>query len=355
MIFNQSGSVEIDSLKLRIPAELVQINSPELLSRSGSIYVPDIDTGEMHYLRDIELNSVKYKDDEYTTTYSIKRMRHDSANTEVECMLIGLGAKLNKSFYYDGMTEKHLEYTLNNLEAQRIITIHDRSLFIEHARCTDIDLKQDRVGISIDQWEQEKEMAKTLTKESKKKGRGYVTFKGQGIQWSERNASQTSISNPLLKMYPKRPDFEGKSKPFADRYLGNITKDVYRTEGTLKNNRDLNSYGIEKTLIGLLRTPQAKLNNTLHKIVCKHIELNPELNYKESKNTSLTDQQDFELGYIEVIMHANECTFDTAMDILCFKHGYSGDKAKNKKRYWRSAMKIKTASQWKEFRSRYAA
>jgi len=354
MIFDESKPVEIDSFNLRVPAELIQVHAPELIYRTGHVYAIDDDTGEMVFVRETSLNSARYDDETYSTTYAKKRTRHDSASEEIDCMNIGVSAKLVKRFYYDGVTEGNINYGLNNLEAQGIITIPDRSAFIQNARCTDIDLKQDRI-LTEDQWKHERQTAISLTRESKKKGQGYVDFKGQGIQYAERHAKQTTIANPFVKLYPKKYDFQGKSAGFYKRYLQGITSDVYRTEGTLKNRHDLKAYSIDSTLMGLLRTPQETLRNTLGTIVNRQIDLNSDMKYTEPDSDMFTASQLQDIKLFQYIMQVEECTFETAMNKVCIWRNSTPEQAKQKKIAWRKLWKQHESNQWKEFRRKYAA
>jgi hypothetical protein len=274
MIFSDEHTVEIDSFNCRVPAELVQINSPELAGEKYLLIHED--TGEC--IKEVHLN----------------------------------------------------------------------------ARLTDIDLKQDRI-ITPEEYQQEVEIAVHLARASKKKGQGYTLFRGQGIQFSERHAKQTTVTNPFCKMYYKADDFAGPSADFYNMWLKGTTKNVCRTEGTLKNKDHLHAYGLPANMVEFIKTPQEKRKEVLHQIVCRHIQLNPELMQYKEDTEELTKQQLQDLQTIKYLMKQQGCTAEAAMMMICYWRGDGAEAMRNKMKVWKRLLKQEEQQRWKEFNRKYAA
>jgi len=258
-----SKSIAVDSLRIRIPADQVEIIGD--LNTDKAII--DISSGNIEEefkktAKRIELKgySVYFQTENQTT-----------ADQEVKPFVVLLfSSKILKGQYFEGIT-------LNNIK-----TVYDELMSMDVCRfsydaflkgeCTDVDFKRDTEKRDFDR------SLKTLvafSRPHKRSDYGYHSFNrkdNKGIQFSNRKHS--SPSNPYLKIYHKGVELIHKSNIFYDAYLrGHDVEHLVRAEITIKNKKHFRKYDIDDTtLYNVLSLPDEKKEEMFRDIISQHLE-----------------------------------------------------------------------------------
>lgn len=291
----QSSNIAIDSFKLRIPIEFIEVLDESLLGTWQ--YVND-KTGEINpYFN--KKNSVTIKDKGKTTRYAIEQQvgKNKQVNTYLTMLI---NSKLLESNYLKGITSETISEIYKAIIAHKVVTL-SLSDFIGFGNATDIDFKKDA---KIKLFDTAINEMRTISKPSKQKDKGYKQYNkkdNKGIEWSVRQSTSFK-SHPFLKVYHKETELRNNSKEFKDNYLqGQDITDIVRIETTIKNNAHLRYLGLpENTLNNMLNLTTEHKETILQSALSKHLE--PRINdIKETKEIKPMEQIIY--GYINLTLN----------------------------------------------------
>jgi hypothetical protein len=245
-------ATSVDSLKIRIPAKLVNIKCPELTD--SEILKVNSSTGRIIGTAGTNKTTYEYSTG-VLTPYSHELMR--VSRTPQDFVTVGLSSKLLKGKYFEGITIDNIELVHNELLKQKIIDCSLSSL-LENGVCTDIDIKQDLLFNSdLKAFKQSLKVLQLAAKKTSKKGGGARLFtdKGNiGIEFSDRRSTAYKTA-PYLKVYHKGQELLSKSYKFANTHLDNFNfSSIVRVEATIKNKKHFNSLFDEKYETATLET-----------------------------------------------------------------------------------------------------
>lgn len=297
------GTPSFDSLKLSFDITQVDVLNADLLDTKVRAEI-NKDTGDITYLDDIKVNSLKYQYEEYQIHFAIgKHMGEERA-------VILINTKLLESNYRDGMSMRNIELVYNKIMGAKVFYI-DFLDFLEYGLWSDVDIKKDLMV------ESDKEFA-VITKEldnattpSRKSNVGSNRFNkptNKGIQFNSRTNS--TYTNPYLKVYHKGIEsMFGKNAEFFNKYLQPETfKNVLRVEATIKNQSTQGvKYGIKSNkLIDLLKMSEEQMNNVLN--YC--LKANTEERIAETKIVVKADYSPYDLMLYAVLKERVESGMD---------------------------------------------
>lgn len=261
----------IDSLKLRIPFERVEVVS---LNLGANVVEVNIDTGEQLSEAEYKKNALKLSENGITVRYAIERQRTRKGIVR-EFLTIGINSKILKERYFEGITKGNILLVYNYLIDQKVALFEYMDLL--EAECTDVDIKKDT---ELKDFRKHIPSIDKNTKPSKKKGRGSNTFRKShnvGIEFSVRTTTEAQ-SNPFVKIYQKHLELYHNSIDFFREYIepNYKTKDIehrVRIETTVKNKKHFRYFDIEDTTLNnLLNLSEQTLNNIIKLSLHKHMQ-----------------------------------------------------------------------------------
>ena len=258
------GTIAVDSLKVRIPIDKVQVVDENLF---GAKYIVDVVTGEIEDI--FNKNRYTLKSNGITTSYGIEKQV--DANQKVrEYLVILFNSKLLKGRYFDGVTLTNLEVVYGEIISQKVVRF-DYNDFLESS-ATDVDYKLDLIEKNFDG---RLKALSLFAIPSKRIGRGINKFDeqtSQGIEFGKRKTATESY--PYLKFYNKTLELLNKSSEFYTKFIKPQDIDnLVRGEATVKNRKQFKKYGIQDTsLKSIVSLSQDKLNEILQSIISVHLD-----------------------------------------------------------------------------------
>lgn len=324
MKINIRSSIDIDSLKLRIPLSLVTITDSAILDHYVQV---NESTGEV----DTETYKRKFKEYNYSETSKVKigiENRVTRKGEHTECLMIYLNSKALKRRYFEGITIDNIKAVYDDLMSLNAFKVEYENFL--RSDCTDIDFKLDE-QMNIDEWNELLGQFEALTIPSKRADKGYKRFRptkdnpyNNGLQYNERN--KASATAPFLKLYHKGGELlttnRKGSNDFKKEYFDNVPDEdllqIVRIETTIKNKRHANLLGIESvTLLGLLSlTHETKVKAFKH-MLGKYIE-RPKLKtqIEKPKDDTMTPDQITQYTSMQIIMEYSNLSVDKVIEAL---------------------------------------
>ena len=276
---NTLDTIEIDSLKLRIPYDQVKVIDYRFEDTLNSYWES---TGEAKESTKPEQLKTNVQDDIgndiYNYKWSLVKQTLERGRTN-KYLKIEVTSKALEQYYFKGISKHTLRFLYRQLMNEK--KVHFSFETFLNADCTDIDFKKDIVNQHF------KKAVKTLNEMSKpfrQYSKGSKVFRkkhNSGIQWSDRHSA--SPSNPFLKLYDKylMSTVETKnSKQPAMRHFynyhikGGVDDIQYRVriEFSVKDKKHLASFGImTQKLKDLVLLTQEKKNEMLEDVVKLHL------------------------------------------------------------------------------------
>lgn len=253
------GRIAVDSLKVRIPRDRVEIRDKDL----GASFVPvRIDDGELMDDQEFKKTSLKRQYKGVSVYFRLEAQRGGDGIVR-DYVTILINSKLVHFHYFDGVTNEHLRLLYNRLMSLDVVSFEFEDL--QKAECTDVDFKND---VRCPDFKNTIKDMYARAKDTKKLGQGVKTFKSydnQGIQFGVRNYATPSY--PFLKLYHKgihcMLSQEDDMLSFYAEFLsvhGYDLTDVIRVETTIKNKKHFRKHGIkDTTLQSILNLSQEKM------------------------------------------------------------------------------------------------
>jgi len=290
-----SLSAALDSLKVRIPLEQVQILDGDLREYFYLVEV-NADTGEILDIDEIKetqefrRKAFHVEQQGIKTSYRIQALATSKAKTGAEFLVVLLNAKLLRGRYNEGITHSNINIIHKAILKHKKVVFSLSSLL--NAVCTDVDIKKDTLlcgsieeakadfGVFIDHFK-----SLTLAKKEKRNGvRSFQTKENLGIQWSER--AEATLGCPYVKFYFKILELVNRSSEFYEQVLQKqVPHNLIRHEVAIKNKKhwcSLTKDTTEMTLHKLLALKPCELNKILRQTLEKHIDMK-QLDYTEKE------------------------------------------------------------------------
>lgn len=282
------GKASIDSLRIRIPKEKVQILDIGMNLHTANVLV-DQDTGEVG---EVDVESMKKlgiakKENGITTRYLEQNIKgsHDIGH---DYILILFNSKLLKGRYYEGINSDTIKLIYNELIKQQVVYFEYEDFL--NANFTDTDIKIDFKLSGVEDQQKLVKSLSSLTRPSITKAKGHsltITRDAIMIQWSKREVA--TPSSPHLKVYAK--DYESasfKTSLFFEKYNVPTIDGLTRIEGTIKNKKHWKYLGYEddSTLANLLSLTQEQSKEIITKMSNNHLDNNISPDVDEGKWTT---------------------------------------------------------------------
>lgn len=320
----------IDSLKLRIPFDLVSIEN-DILNDEYVVYSKR--TGEEIEDENFKRSAYHHRHDGITTHYRIENQvtRYNSVQ---KYLVILITSKILGGDYFKGIQHSTVYDVYTNLINENIVYF-DFKTFMS-GECTDMDVKFDFLP-KVDAMT----LVKSLYKQAVAKvdaHRGCSVYKKKtnlGIQFSLRK-TQAFLTSPYLKFYEKIRELNSKSIDFYNAYLlgFNLPNEVVRCETTIKNKKHFKSLGESSTVFSDVILNLDRISeNAFRKAFKSHI-MDYSDNYNveaidKAKNLNINDR--ILHGYVETKMNTG-LSFDNACKFVLIKHAASKQERYNLKR-----------------------
>lgn len=277
-------SIELDSLKVRIPLKEVEIINKGL---NAKWLLVNQETGETdtNYFKE---NSFPINENGIKTRFAIEKQKISFKEAET-FLIILFNSKILKERYLEGITIDNIKEVYQKLISYGVVKFSFDSFMF--AECTDVDFKRDTIRKHF------KDITKSLfqlVKESKVKNEGAQLFNRAdniGIEFSARDTT-SFLKNPFLKIYHKGLELRNNSKEFFGAYLFGVIPDEkltdrIRIEYTIKNKKHFRYFKVnDTTLKNILELTEEKKKEMLRSILNNHLQ--------------------FER--VEITMHRNELT-----------------------------------------------
>lgn len=262
--------VKVDSLKIRIPSEAVEIISPTFMQKFSKVYV----SGEHAGLVDDYISLENHKTDitnGITTRIGIVSSLI-AKDTVKEFFYIQVNAKMCQSRYFEGINQDTIKLVYDYIMALEVIFV-SFDVFLD-SLISDVDFAYD---VSISPYHM-KELNKKIYEAVADNKKRYLDepFKRKdnvGIVFNRRE--KATPSTPFIKIYHKGLEFEYKSVEFCDFYFKGMNLSNYgRLEYTLKNNKHQKYLGISIKTLGQLIDRMENERELIERIVLSGISEN---------------------------------------------------------------------------------
>jgi len=271
---NTLDTIEIDSLRVRIPFDQVTVINSDIVDRFGTY---NAETGEQldepkprNWYRVEKQNTVGEK--LYSYKWAIEKITTQKGRAN-SYLTIQVNSKVLHQHYFKGISLHTIKTVYKQLMAEKVVSF-SLDTFLG-AECTDIDFKKDVIN---QHFRKAITQLNEMSKPFKQYGKGANPFRDKGnlgIEWSNRRTA--SPSNPFLKLYHKGLQCHNHSEmiPFYNKFLkggSDTVQSRIRIEYTIKNKKHLKKWGVDsQKLIDLLQLSQDKKNEMLEGIVKHHL------------------------------------------------------------------------------------
>lgn len=250
-----SPSIEVDSLKLRIP--ISQIDECKVTD----ILNPHLEVSELTG----EVTKVKNKGHRIVISegvvihVDIKSVKTAANKPPVECLIILLNSKQLGARYFEGITPDNLQLIYNNLMSSGLFKFSWKT-FIE-ARCTDVDFKLDEVLNRSERIALVKSFYRTVLPKRTDSVKAFIPRNEEnnevGVQFNYRE--RATNAKPFFKIYSKGAEAQEKDAhsvinneaPFFDTHFNyKELRDICRIECTVKSNSMARAIGLKSMMLG---------------------------------------------------------------------------------------------------------
>ena len=264
----------LDSLKLRIPLNKIQIVNQEILNTKKMLIVSSVigDYSDLKVIReeDVKSLSTEIKFNHYCIKVAIIQQHNFQSKQIEEFIEIYLHSKILESNYFSGITQSNLISIYDKLIQQKVFYC-DYDTFI-NSSVNDIDIKIDFTSDKATFNDLCNEL-KTRAKQSTKLGQGQVMFKNRNLTFNRRESS--TLSSPFVKFYDKELEANEKNSAFFSKYISNeLIKDKRRIEATCKKSTDIKKFfNLEaSTLSTITQITQSELRRYVSYSINKNID-----------------------------------------------------------------------------------
>lgn len=303
--FNASYS-SIDSLKIRLPIESVNLVNPILYEKYNIV-----DPYGMVIQEDVFKNKAfKDNDNGIKTSYLIQKVIVGGNKAQYEYLVILFSSKVLKTKYFEGITLNTLRNAYDYIISRNVVTF-SYDTFLK-GECTDIDIKVDTITEMKPVDLVNQMYSQALKKKNQREGCSVYRKTGEnvGIQFALRQTTSFKRS-PYLKFYEKKTELISKSTTFMQNYvdIDRIPDNLLRTETTIKNKKHLKALGFKDNGLRYICSKVEDIGLLSFKYAFKaHLK---QFKYKEviePKDSKLLMSERYLLLSINLLQSGNELT-----------------------------------------------
>jgi hypothetical protein len=243
----------VDSLKVRIPLSRANITDESI--RQMVHRVVD-ETGEV--LESKENTQASRDAKGIKTTFSIEQ-RATEFDT-IRYLVILVNAKQLGKHYFEGIRTFNVRELYDYLMSLGVVQFSLREFL--KSECTDIDFKKDFYATD-DEMKEAFDLMQANSQPSADYDKGNKLFwrrDNKGLQFNKRTTTKIKTA-PFFKIYSKTLDLLGKSNIFALAHFGDIPRNMWRMEFTIKNKKHLASFGHGNTLSDILNLSEDQIEH----------------------------------------------------------------------------------------------
>ena len=274
-------TIEIDSLKMRIPLDFCQILNADINDFEG---VVSLTTGllksEYQNNKFYTTNKNKYTGAErYTYKWSIEKVTLQKGVAN-KYGIIAISSKVLHEDYFKGISLDTIKQVYEQIQNEKVLGFsYDTFL---NAEIVDVDYKKDIINPN---YAEGFRVLGKMTKKSNIAGQWVKKFDGagnSGIQWGKRELA--TPSNPYLKLYNKtlmcryekhKDEKAVRMHNFYNDFLKGSADDLdnrIRIEFTIKNKKHFNKHQIfSQKLIDVLNVSHSEREAILKSVVKSHL------------------------------------------------------------------------------------
>jgi len=259
----------IDSLKLRIPYNLVKILDRNVLDEKTKIIINN-SSGEILSEDKIKSLTTEIKFNNYHIKVAIVEQYDFILKDTFLYLEIYLHSKILEGNYFEGITESNIELIYKKLMDAKVFYC-DYETFTTSS-INDIDIKYDFFSDKNTFKELCSEL-KTRAKKSNQLGKGVASYKNDNLTFNRRESS--TLHCPFVKFYDKQLEAREKNKSFFDSYIPfELIKDKKRIESTCKKSSDIKKFfNLDASNFNtILYIPQHELNRFVSHSIQQNID-----------------------------------------------------------------------------------
>lgn len=250
-----NDSIEVDSLRLRIPLSRVED------CKIQDILNPHIEVSELTG----EVGKVKNKghririSDTSVIHVDIKKVKDSANKPPIECLIILINSKHLGANYFQGITKNNLDTIYNELQASGLFKFSRETFLL--SRCTDVDLKFDQYLTRAERIELVKSFYQSVLPKRTDSVKAFIPRTENnnevGLQFNYRE--RATNAKPFVKIYSKGAEAIAKDTqsvdngetPFFDTYFNvKDLENICRIECTVKGNSMAKAIGIKSMRLG---------------------------------------------------------------------------------------------------------
>lgn len=229
--YNTSECPEVDSLKIRIPIESVNILDESIKGHWFLINDVSLDIDPQVYKE----KCYTYESKGIKIRFAIEKQTNERQEIK-EYFVFLINSKILKNRYFEGITKDNIRQVYHEIIALNKVSFSFED-FLFRTACTDVDFKKDRIFYDLPFILQH--LCKSAIP-SVKKDVGYRLFNKRdnvGMEFSDRRTTSFK-SNPFFKIYHKEIELRYHSRDFTEAFLLDIDfKNKGRIEVTVKNKK----------------------------------------------------------------------------------------------------------------------
>lgn len=317
--------ISIDSFKIRIPIEQVEILKQEISSTKSLV---NNLTGEVE--REFKERSYKVERDGIRLKFALES-QVNSKQVVKDYLVILINSKLLQERYFEGITSDTIETIYLRLMAEQVVQFsYDTFLAGE---VTDVDYKKD---VSNEDFGTSIKLMVNYAKEHKQVNKGCNSFNqktNKGIEFGSRKTATADY--PYLKLYHKGLELIYNSNLFYDRYLkdtGVELQNMIRIETTVKNKKHFRKHGIDCTKLNtVINLSQEQLEEIIQSTISKHLNKRKVVITKNRDELTPTEQ---------IFLNTIYQFMDLGLNYLTIRHNLTANMSNEKKAKRRQQNKL---------------
>ena len=209
---NNFYNYALDSCKIRIKRELVEILNSDILDEKSKIIISN-SSGEILSEDKIKSFSTEIQFDAYKIRIALVSYYNFQLKIQEDFMEIYLHSKILESDYFQGITKENIKGVYDKLMATNVFVVSYET-FVSSC-VNDIDIKFDFKATKECFEESNKELFNRAV-ESKKLEVGGKLWDNGNLTFNRRESS--SITHPFVKLYNKELECTSKNAEFFDTY-----------------------------------------------------------------------------------------------------------------------------------------
>lgn len=260
--------ITVDSFKLRIPIEEVEILNPDFFNKDN-YRVVNVANGEVVGEDEWKGSVPPIKVYNYVTIRIAIEWQINSHQKNQQFITLMLNSKLLLEDYMQGIHGGSLKKLYSNLmaasEVKHLVHIPYQSFI--NGEVTDCDYKKD-VPQKLHDFKAAIHKLQGIVGRDNPLVNAYLKSDNMGIQFSHRK-TRKFVKQPFIKLYSKPIELRSKHPDFLREVLdGNIDEDIVRVEFTIKNKKHWKMYGVvSPTLERIVDLPQETLQKMMQQAI----------------------------------------------------------------------------------------